>query len=482
MKQTNILSSIHFIIIIFLVFVQTGFSQKKISRSHLEKDISILKSNLEEVHAGLYAYSSKDEIDKWFTDLRINLKDSMKPFEFYKVLAPLNSIIKNGHTNISYPSFGDNYHFLPIQLYKYKKLFYIKKSFSKQHSDLEGMQILEIDGIPIDEIYNRLLKNYTRDGNNLSMPNDNLSDLFGLDYTIVYGKKLNYNLTLYKERKPFHISLEHELLNQEIIKEFNHGSDKSKPLSFDIDEEIAILNFPTFDTKALKKANYKALLEASFAEIKTKNIEHLIIDVRNNGGGDPIPTQELISYLIHNKFVMYKDVYTITNKIKDKKYYKKQGVSLLNLFSWLRVKKIKDNYYRRRNKEGMDVYSPKKNNFKGQLYILTNGNSFSATGEFTSFIKHNKSNVCFVGEEVGGNLFQNTSGVSYTITLPYSKQKVVIPLVVFEMNIDSNNNGHGVLPDHWVRNTIEDVLNDEDSVMGFTYELIKKSMVNNGYN
>ncbi len=120
-------------------------------------------------------------------------------------------------------------------------------------------------------------------------------------------------------------------------------------------------------------------MKASFAEIKAKNIEHLIIDVRNNGGGDPIPTQELISYLIDEKFVMYKDVYTKTNKIKDRKYYKKQGVFLLNLFSWLKVKKISDNHYRRRNKEGMDVYSPKENIFKGQLYILTNGNSFSAT-------------------------------------------------------------------------------------------------------
>ncbi len=483
MKQTNILSTLHFVTIILfsLVVIQSGFTQEKISRSYLEEDITILKRNLEELHGGIYAYTSKQEIDNWFTDVSEHLKDSMNPFEFYKLIAPLNSIIKNGHTNVSYPNFGDDFYFLPIQLYEYENSFYIRKSFSKQHRDLEGTQILEIDGIAIDEIYNRLLENYTRDGNNLSMPSGNLSSLFGLEYVLVYGRKPNYNLTLSKEDKQFHVSVPHKLLNEEVIKQYNDGN-KSKPLSFESDGKTAVLTFPTFDTKTLKKANYRALLKTSFAEIKAKNIEHLIIDVRNNGGGDPIPTQELISYLLDEKFVMYRDVYTIANKIKDKTYYKKQGVFWLNLFSWLRVKKISDNHYRRRNKEGMDVYLPKENNFKGQLYVLTNGNSFSATGEFTSFIKHHRSNVFFVGVEVGGNEFQNTSGISFTITLPNSKQKVKIPLVVFEMNIDSKNSGHGIQPDHKVRNTIEDELNDKDSVMNFTYELIKKSMANKGYN
>lgn len=483
MNQTNSSLLKHLIVItlISFLFFQTGYAQKKISKSNLNQDLTILKKNLEELHGGLYTYSSKKEIDDWFLRASEHLKDSMSTLEFYGLLAPLNSVIKNGHTNVSNPSFRGDLYFLPIQLYKYKKSFYIKKSFSKQHGDIEGTQILKIDGIAIENIYNRLLENYTRDGNNESMPIGKLSSLFGLEYALVYGKKPNYNLTLSKEGKQFQVSLPHKLLNREVIKQYNDGN-KSKPLSFESDSKTAVLTYPTFDSKTLKKANYKALLKTSFAEIKAKKIEHLIIDVRNNEGGDIVPTQELISYLLDEEFVIYKEVYTITNKIKDKKYYKKQGVSWLNLFSWLSLKETNDNHYRRRNKEGMDTYLPKKNNFKGRLYVLTNGNSFSSTGEFTSFIKHHRSDVFFVGEEVGGNEFQNTSGVSYTITLPNSKQKVTIPLVVFELNIDSKNSGHGIKPNHWVRNTIEDELNGEDSVMDFTHQLIKKSMANHGYN
>lgn len=480
MKQIRFLNLQSLIIIILFSIItnQTIHSQRKNSKKEIKEDLKILKKNLENLHAGLYTYSSKEEIDKWFKNLSKNLKDSITPFEFYSQLAPLSNIIKNGHTYINNPNIGDDFHFLPIQLYKYKKSFYIKKSFSKQHSDLAGIEILEIDGISIDKIYNRLIQNYNRDGDNLSMPSDKLSSLFGLEYSMVYNRKPAYNLTLKKDDKQFLISIQELLINEEVIKEFKKGKKKNKPLSFKIDDDIAILNFPTFDAKTLKKLNYKNLLEDSFTEIKTKNIEHLIIDVRNNGGGNTIPTQELISYLIDNEFILYKDVYTITKKIEDKKYYKKEGVFWLNLFSWLKVKKIRNQHYRRRNNEGMDVYLSKENNFKGQLYILTNGNSFSATGEFTSFIKHHRNKASFIGEEVGGNEFQNTSGISYKITLPNSNQKVRIPLVLFEMNIDSKNSNHGVKPNYWVRNTIEDELNSIDSAINFTIDLIKKSKIN----
>ncbi len=250
-----------------LIALQTIIAQEKISKAGIEEDITILKKNLEELHPDLYLYSPKEEIDNWFSNLNKKLKDSITSFEFYNLLAPLNGIIKNGHTNIAYPRFGDNFHFLPIQLYTYKSAFYIRKSLLKEYNDIEGTQILEINGIAINDIYNRLLKNFTRDGNNLSMPSDNLASLFGLDYTIVYGKQAEYTLTLRNQEGQFQITIPQTLLNTKIIKQFNEGN-QSKPLSFEIKNNIARLTFPTFLTETLKEANYKELLEEAFKENK----------------------------------------------------------------------------------------------------------------------------------------------------------------------------------------------------------------------
>lgn len=473
MIRTNIpfLAQTIFITLFSILFFQVGYSQDKISKIYLEKDLAILKSNIEKNHGGLYTYSSKKIIDDWFIQTQKNLKDSMGIIEFYRLLTPLNSVIKNGHTDIPYPKLKKDFKLLPIQLYKYKDSFYVGDFFAKGYEDLLGLQILKIDEQPIGEIYNSLLKNYTRDGDNLTFPNENLSSLFGLDYALIYGSKSNHTITISKDNKNVQIELKSTLLNDEVVNAYEE-SKKQKPLSFEVNNKVGVLTFSTFSERKLEKENYLSFLEESFKKIKHNTIEHLIIDVRDNSGGDALPTQELLSYLLDKEFVMYKDVYTITKKIKDKKYYSNQGVFWLNTFSWLKLKKTMDNHYSLRKIEGMDVFSPKKDNFKGKLYILINGKSFSATGEFTSFLKNNR-NVIFIGEEVGGNKVQNTSGISYVITLPYSKQKVKIPLVVWEMNVDYKNDSHGIKPDYWIRNTIDQELNDYDSVLNFTLEFIK---------
>ena len=461
----------------FFLITASSYGQEKYSKTALMTDMDILKTNLEQIHAGLYTYSSKQEIDDWFKNSKESLKDSMTTFDFFKVMAPLNSIIKNGHTAVHYPRFGEHFNVLPIKLYQYKNSFYVLGTFRSEYEGLIGKEITEINGISITEIFDKLLLNFTRDGNNLSMPSENLAHHFGLAYSLVYGTAPYFTINIKDDSKTNKAQLKSVLLNGEVLQYYRTYIETGFPV-FEIKNNIGVLTFSSFDENDLKKDNYKRYLHDTFQKIKEDNLQNLIVDVRNNGGGDPIPTQELISYLLDKEFVMYKDVYTITNKIKDRKYYKKQGVFLLNLFSWLKVKKIDDHKYIRRNKEGSDLYLQKQNNFKGNLYILINGNSFSATGEFTSFVEHNRE-VTFIGEEVGGNKIQNTSGMSLLLTLPNSKQRVSLPIVLWEMNVSATNDAHGTIPDYWVRNTIEQELDNTDGVMEFTIDLIEKSEVKN---
>jgi len=472
-QSKNPCKGVYAITLFFLIMTSLASGQEKFSKKQLEEDLSILKNSLEEIHGGLYAYSSETEINDWFLQAKNKVKDSMNRFEFYKIVAPLNGIIKNGHTDISYPKFGDKFNLLPLSLYKHKDSFYIKEVFLDVNKELIALPITKIDGIAIKEVFDRLMLTATRDGDNTTLPKENLLALFSLSYPLAYGTKTSYEITVIKDRKEVTVPIKSTLLSDKLISKYYNQRPEKKPLSFKIKDGIAIISFLTFDKTTLKKAKYKAFLANAFAEIKTKKIQHLILDVRNNGGGDPVPTQELLSYVLDKEFRMYNDVYTITNKIKNRKYFKKQGVFWLNLLSFLKIKKIRDGHYRLRSDQGMDVYMPKTNSFDGKLYVLTNGKSFSATGEFTSFVKDN-TNAIFIGEEVGGNKIQNTSGVSYTITLPNSKQKAVIPIVIWEMNVAAENNAHGVQPDYWVRNTIQEELNKIDAVMKFAEKLIKE--------
>ncbi len=463
------------VFLLLSVFSITTRAQKPLNKELLQEDLNVLSRNLKELHAGLFTYTSEQDFDEWLQNTKSELHNSMDVFEFYKLIAPLNSIIKNGHTQIKYPALSSKFKMLPIQVYYCDGDYYIKSQFDTSDNELVGLRIKQIDGLPIEDIFAQLLKNQTRDGNNLTYPIENLSSIFGLEYSFVFGQREEYSITVYEkngEERAFTVKAIH--LNNEIAQSFNNSPTVS--LKFEVIDGIAVITFPTFDTKTLRKQGYIKFLRRSFGAIQKMNIDKLIIDVRNNGGGDPKPTQELLSYLLKDDFVLYEDVYTIANKIEDKSYYHNQGVFWLNTFSWLRVKKINNRRYERYNKEGLKVYKTQPNYYDGDLTVLINGNSFSATGEFTSFLKHYRNTTVFVGEEVGGNRFQNTSGINYTLTLPHSKINVDIPLVVWKLNVSGKQNAHGVIPDYEVRNTINEELTGEDAVMDFALNLNSKKI------
>ncbi|NOS92245.1 MAG: hypothetical protein HOP30_10010 [Cyclobacteriaceae bacterium] len=476
MKMTEVVTKIPVAIstLLFICVLNT-YGQTKIGKEFLISDLDVLKNNLERIHPGLYTYSSKKQIDEWFASTKNNLSDSMDYIQFYKAVAPLNSVVKNGHSFVALERFKKSYQVIPIRLYKDDNSFFIVDSFKPEYKELIGKEVFSIDGVPLIEIFNNLLNYQTRDGDNLTFPTAKLLHNFNLDYSLIYGSKSSYEIVLSESTKQVPIILTS-------ISSGDISFYKRVPLqdyfNFKIADSVAVLTFKTFEKSELKKIRYKKRLREAFTSIKANHVKHLIIDVRNNGGGDATPNQELISYLYDKEFRLFKNISTITRKIDDKKNYKGEGIVLFNTaVSWFKLKKISENYYQAKTK-GSNVYLPKADNYRGQLYILTNGRSFSATGEFTSFIKHHRGAV-FIGEEVGGNKYQNTSGLSYYLTLPNSKLRMYIPTILWELNVDVENDGHGVKPDYIVRNTITDELQRRDAAMDFALQLIKSEGVMN---
>jgi hypothetical protein len=130
-----------------------------ISKEQLKEDLDILKSNLESIHPRLYTYSSKSTIDEWFAETQRGLKDSMSHIQFYESVAPLNSIIKNGHSFVALDRFKKAYNIIPIRLYKDRNAFYVLDSFDEKYKNFIGKEIIAIDGVPVMEILKRLLQN-----------------------------------------------------------------------------------------------------------------------------------------------------------------------------------------------------------------------------------------------------------------------------------------------------------------------------------
>jgi hypothetical protein len=61
------------------------------------------------------------------------------------------------------------------------------------------------------------------------------------------------------------------------------------------------------------------------------------------------------------------------------------------------------------------------------------------------------------------------------LTLPNTKIRVLIPMIRYTMAVSGYPKNRGIIPDYPVSPTIEDLLNDKDTVMEFTFDLIKQN-------
>jgi C-terminal processing protease CtpA/Prc len=79
-------------------------------------------------------------------------------------------------------------------------------------------------------------------------------------------------------------------------------------------------------------------------------------------------------------------------------------------------------------------FEPKqKNHFDGEVYILTGGNSFSATILFAETVK-DQENVTGMGEETGAALMVNTAWLIPDFTLPVTGVRFRLPLFRLVIN------------------------------------------------
>jgi len=461
--------------LLFLLALSTTFvlAQPKIPRGQLIQDLEILKRNLEAYHTGLYTYCSKETLDAWFETTQSQLPDSLTAYEFFRVVGPLNSLIANGHTylhinpatrepHLNIPSFG---------IYKYQDSYLIKSTQQDEYQHLIGHKLVTLNGEPIGEVFQSLMKYRTRDGNNTTMPAEELQHYFALTYSLVYGSTETIQVTYQDDQG------RSQTINIPSIPAEGNVAPSAAELLYDeggvhfeIKDSVGILTVQTFNQAALEKVGYLAQLQSIFSEIAAAEIQHLIVDVRNNGGGNTPMVEALLSYLCDQPFVFYKGVYQAhrqwdTSIIPAVAEYPK--ISL----GWAYLKKDPNGLYRITITDGIKKVHPQPNVFRGHLYVFGNGNSLSAAGEFGSFIKHHRE-ATFIGEELGGNQVQNTSGQDLIMLLPHSQLAVKIPFVLWKMNVDTENDGHGVQPDYWVRNTIQQELSDEDAVMKFALKHI----------
>ncbi|MDQ6755949.1 MAG: S41 family peptidase [Bacteroidota bacterium] len=460
---------------------------KKFPKEILQQDYTLLKNILEKKHPSLYWYTSKDTMDYYFDEGYKNISDSMTELQFgWKILAPLTHKIHCGHTSFSMSKNWDRFirnkrvPSFPLYLKIWKDTMVVTANLNKKDSVIKkGMIITSINGIRNQDIIKKMMGYLSEDGYEDNVNYIRLStnfpyfhrNIFGIykTYSVQYidgfGKESKTNLPLFTAAadtlkkiknfppvKPKHFTRKEKLENIR---------------SLQMDSNMALLTLNSF-----AKGHLKSFFRQSFSSLRKNKIKNLIIDLRANGGGEITNSAALTKYIRNNTFVVADTAAAISKGFGPYTKYIKSGF-FDNLGLFFLTKKGKDGRYHFGYWENHLLKPKNKNHFTGNVYVLTNGLTFSASSLFCNAVK-GQSNVTLVGENTGGGWHGNSGIMIPDIILPNTKLRVRLPVFRLVQYNHVQKTGTGVVPDIYVGPTIESSRNNVDRKMEVVKQLIKQ--------
>lgn len=472
-------------------YARINYATHKYSPAQLQADFIIAQKVLQANHPSYYWNNAKTTIDSAFATAKQQLQnDSLTEIQFKKILSQAISTINCGHTSVRSSKGYEAYlptakiPYIPVGMRIYSNTMVAAYSlYSKDSALPNGSIINSINGISASAIITNLSTTLSTDGTANNFKNIRLTNNFPYYYYQYYGVQQHYIInyidtagnTFTKTIKPY------LLPKQDSISKKN--STKVTPLVLPTKEQKkqlklnairrytidTVLHTATITLNSFSGGKLPKFYREVFAVIKQNKCTHLILDVRNNGGGTISNATKLNRYLLDHKQKFADTCFAVNRFGKYSKYIKHRfymGLSML-FVTHRRATGYHFGYFERHYDK-----PKRKNHYSGKVYVITGGYSFSATTiVLNALVK--QANVITVGEPTGGGAYGNTAVYIPNITLPNTKLRVRLPLYRLVYNSAVPNTRLGFTPQYYVPPTPLSIALGKDGKMEKVISLIK---------
>ncbi len=496
----------------------------------LKQDVDYTYQKIQQLHPNLYQYISKVELDRKFDSLKTSISTPLDAKAFYFQLAPVVSEIRQGHISASFPKrkftkkerksiSKTKLDFFELGTKFIEDGLYITRTGPKD-SVLLKSQVIAIGTETVPEFFAKYRNTFSSDGYNTTFQNRHI----GKNFTAYYAKHVSYRDSiklilkqgdsvfvkqfkrylkdstgfkkakidttkqLKKKKTPIKKSAhekKEEKAKRKILKKHNrdYGYIKNKDhytRSFRFIDSAAQIGF--MKIRRWRFGPIKDFLKETFTKLDSAKSKHLILDLRGNPGGSLNQVADFYAYLANEDYFFVKPAEVKTRLPFTKNFYNKNsnplsiiGQTLIFPFFaadnlWHTSKKDGQLYYRFRQSK---MKTPNVLRFKGEIYVLIDGGSFSASSILSSKL-HATQRAMFIGEETGGGYNSTVAGQNKLIMLPNSKLNYSFGMMNIGTPHQQKPDGYGVKPDVYVVPTVEDFLNDIDTELDRVLQIIKE--------
>lgn len=477
--------------------------QNELTKTQMQEDLAILKRSLTTLHPGIYRYTTPAAVDAEFAKLESELKDTMAEGKFFLLVTQLLNKLNCGHTyanpynqneSVKTRLFGGRT-YLPFYFDVIDRRMVITANASSAKL-AAGSEITSINGIAVSKIIDTLLTVTKADGKNtLEHRLDSIGlrrgdaeryALFDMYFPLMFPMKdevLDIEAVpagTTQTKKIAVLAMTKAERTDEMAKRLGSPLDYEDDWKFEIRTDgIGYLKMGNFLTWRFKKFKFEQFLADAFAQLRQRNVQDLIIDIRGNGGGSMDPGFEVARYLTNKELSPYAESKRLIRNVAAAPDLASYATSYDNaLIAALKAgvpqqmyRRVDDRYFEIIGRENYPKVTPFPNSFGGKAYLIVESSNASASFQFADYIQSNKL-ATVVGQATGGNK-QGINGGNYLfLSLPNSKVEVDIPM--YFQSPGNDRRDEGVIPDIVVKRQSDDIANGVDREIAKIIQLIKR--------
>lgn len=412
-------------------------------------DVALMRRAMETIHPGLYRYMPKTQVNAGFARLEALAQQPIATLTLHREIARLVASIHCDHSKPELPDAIErwrqsNASHLPFRFRLIEgRMIVLSGALPK------GAEITAINGRPVPQILNAVAPLVAYDGDTdqaITVKIADDSDLGGSDldeyWPGLFGAPQQWDIA---RKMPETAPIETQQLAPI---SFNQWTELDSPdgkyrnefyngLSWRMAGKVARLKIDTF-------VNYRNSVAATpflggfFKAMKAAGTEHLILDLRNNGGGSTDPTIALARHLLDAPFTLTKSIRARTIRFGDllkfietwgdrdaqfnspETAWRRTGDGLLERIS------ISTNEADDDDSTIEHQPMPADQRFTGRLTVLTGPQNGSGATMAIAWLKDLR-DVTLVGEDTSGSAEGPTAGNIFNPVLPASGIRVRVP-------------------------------------------------------